>query len=176
MTYGDVRLADELQFSVYNFELADVEKTWKHFELYEAECKALLEKYAESQKAAKRRDALGSTRDDFPLLAAYDLCLKCSHLFNILDARGAISVTERVGVIARVRALAVGIAKAWVDQQAPAREPKDEAEPAAGKKPENEEGKDGSRSVPSVHCTAGCDGAHIRFRFYSAKIGCLPHA
>ena len=44
----------------------------------------------------------------FPLLAAYDLCLKCSHLFNILDARGAISVTERVGVIARVRALAVG--------------------------------------------------------------------
>ncbi len=53
----------------------------------------------------------------FPLLAAYDLCLKCSHLFNILDARGAISVTERVGVIARVRALAVGIAKAWVDQQ-----------------------------------------------------------
>ena len=53
----------------------------------------------------------------FPLLGAYDLCLKCSHLFNILDARGAISVTERVGVIARVRALAVGIAKAWVDQQ-----------------------------------------------------------
>jgi glycyl-tRNA synthetase alpha chain len=53
----------------------------------------------------------------FPLLAAYDLCLKCSHLFNILDARGAISVTERVGVIARVRALAVGIAKAWVDQE-----------------------------------------------------------
>ena len=53
----------------------------------------------------------------FPLLGAYDLCLKSSHLFNILDARGAISVTERVGVIARVRALAVGIAKAWVDQQ-----------------------------------------------------------
>ena len=61
----------------------------------------------------------GGRRDKkrFPLLAAYDLCLKCSHLFNILDARGAISVTERVGVIARVRALAVGIAKAWVDQQ-----------------------------------------------------------
>jgi hypothetical protein len=53
----------------------------------------------------------------FPVLGAYDLCLKCSHLFNILDARGAISVTERVGVIARVRALAVGIAKAWVEQQ-----------------------------------------------------------
>ena len=53
----------------------------------------------------------------FPVLAAYDLCLKCSHLFNILDARGAISVTERVGVIARIRALAVGVAKAWVAQQ-----------------------------------------------------------
>ena len=59
----------------------------------------------------------GRDKQRFPLLAAYDLCLKCSHLFNILDARGAISVTERVGVIARVRALAVGIAKAWVDQQ-----------------------------------------------------------
>jgi glycyl-tRNA synthetase alpha chain len=51
------------------------------------------------------------------VLAAFDLCLKCSHLFNILDARGAISVTERVGVIARIRALAVGVAKAYVDQQ-----------------------------------------------------------
>src|SRR5437667_10324609 len=56
-------------------------------------------------------------RARLPLLAAYDLCLKCSHLFNILDARGAISVTERVGVIARVRGLAVGIAKAYVEQQ-----------------------------------------------------------
>jgi glycyl-tRNA synthetase alpha chain len=75
----------------------------------------------------------------FPLLAAYDLCLKCSHLFNILDARGAISVTERVGVIARVRALAVGIAKAWVDQQKgdlPA--DSDETEPARAKKQKRE--------------------------------------
>jgi glycyl-tRNA synthetase alpha chain len=71
----------------------------------------------------------------FPLLGAYELCLKCSHLFNILDARGAISVTERVGVIARVRALAVGIAKAWVDQQTAETElPKDEPEPAREKK------------------------------------------
>ena len=109
VAYGEVRLADELQFSVYNFEKADVEKAWKHFELCESECKVLLDDYpATKGKAAKKR---------FPLLAAYDLCLKCSHLFNILDARGAISVTERVGVIARVRALAVGIAKAWVDQQ-----------------------------------------------------------
>jgi glycyl-tRNA synthetase alpha chain len=116
--YGDVRLADERQFSVYNFELADVEKTWKHFELCEAECKGLLEKYRELSKDKVANDEIGRQRSSFPLLAAYDLCLKCSHYFNILDARGAISVTERVGVIGRVRALAVGIAKAWVDQQA----------------------------------------------------------
>jgi glycyl-tRNA synthetase alpha subunit len=72
----------------------------------------------------------------FPVLVAYDLCLKCSHLFNILDARGAISVTERIGVIARVRALAVGIAKAWVDQQKSeaAAEKSDEPEPVRERK------------------------------------------
>ena len=116
-TYGDVRLADELQFSVYNFEAADVDKTWKHFELYEAECKTLIEAYWAEQKPIPIDGRPRADRERFPVLAAYDLCLKCSHLFNILDARGAISVTERVGVIARVRALAVGIAKAYVDQQ-----------------------------------------------------------
>jgi glycyl-tRNA synthetase alpha chain len=144
--YGDVRLADELQFSVYNFEAADVEKAWKHFELYEAECKALLGGYAELKESqnphpvAENPTRAGHPEPDdkarFPLLGAYDLCLKCSHLFNILDARGAISVTERVGVIARVRALAVGIAKAWVDQQKSetAPEKSDEPEPARGPK------------------------------------------
>jgi len=116
-TYGDVRLAEELQFSVYNFEQADVDKAWKHFDLCEAECKALLDRYAVLSKDKDERDGLARDKKRFPLLPAYDLCLKCSHLFNILDARGAISVTERVGVIARVRALAVGIAKAYVDQQ-----------------------------------------------------------
>jgi glycyl-tRNA synthetase alpha chain len=118
--YGEVRLADEVQFSVYNFETADVEKAWKHFDLYEAECKALIEGYAAAQKNAKAEPGAALPKFDrarFPVLAAYDLCLKCSHLFNILDARGAISVTERVGVIARVRALAVAVAKAYVDQQ-----------------------------------------------------------
>jgi glycyl-tRNA synthetase alpha chain len=138
-TYGQVRLADELQFSVYNFELADVEKTWKHFELCEAECKGLLEKYAALMKDQNPRPVSpenGETRTGhpdkkrFPLLGAYDLCLKCSHLFNILDARGAISVTERVGVIARVRALAVGVAKAWVDQQRETPAEPEEEEPA----------------------------------------------
>jgi len=135
--YGDVRLADELQFSVYNFEAADVAKTWKHFELYEAECKALLDQYSSLNHKAQDSDAEGAKdRARFPVLAAYDLCLKCSHLFNILDARGAISVTERVGVIARVRALAVGIAKAWDAQQKCGKsQSPDEAEPVPTKKP-----------------------------------------
>ncbi len=123
--YGEVRLADEQQFSVYNFEAADVASTWKHFEMCEAECKGLLERYAVLGKDHAKDHAeddghsLDKSREKsrFPLLGAYDLCLKCSHYFNILDARGAISVTERVGVIARVRALAVGIAKAWMEQQ-----------------------------------------------------------
>jgi glycyl-tRNA synthetase alpha chain len=131
ITYGDVRHADELQFSVYNFEAADVEKAWKHFELYEQECNALIERYKSlTVRAQDSRDAkwdenwkaaIAPQARRFPLLPAFDLCLKCSHLFNILDARGAISVTERVGVTGRVRALAVGIARAWADQQARAR-------------------------------------------------------
>ena len=115
--YGDVRLADEQQFSVYNFEAADVQSTWKHFELCEAECKRLIDRYAALARDESEGDGIAQEKSRFPLLGAYDLCLKCSHYFNILDARGAISVTERVGVIARVRALAVGIAKAWMDQQ-----------------------------------------------------------
>ncbi len=146
--YGEIRLQDELQFSVYNFERADVEKAWKHLELYEAECQGLLDEYAAGTAKGKRGkeatptlspktgEGMGYPADGdsgeprtanseervfdlrrFPVLGAFDLCLKCSHLFNILDARGAISVTERVGVIARIRALAVGVAKAYVDQQ-----------------------------------------------------------
>jgi glycyl-tRNA synthetase alpha chain len=105
-----------LQLSVYNFEAADVQKAWQHLQLYEAECKALIDAYAELKK--KHLDSPdGHAVHRFPVLGAFDLCLKCSHLFNILDARGAISVTERVGVIARIRALAVGVAKAYLDQQ-----------------------------------------------------------
>ncbi|MFZ0707087.1 MAG: glycine--tRNA ligase subunit alpha [Candidatus Korobacteraceae bacterium] len=148
--YGEIRLQDELQFSVYNFERADVEKAWEHLRLYESECQALLDEYSrqfvdtEARQSKKSKGAVPSgqepkansqelalsgqepnansqeqisNRKRFPVLGAFDLCLKCSHLFNILDARGAISVTERVGVIARIRALAVGVAKAYVDQQ-----------------------------------------------------------
>lgn len=122
ITYGEVRFAEEQQFSVYNFEMADVEKTWEHLRLYEAECKALIDGYVELQRDASLASSYEAGplfKESFPLLAAFDLCLKCSHLFNLLDARGAISVTERVGVIARIRALAVGVAKGYADQQAP---------------------------------------------------------
>ena len=104
--YSEVRMADEIQFSVYNFETANVERLWRLLAEHEAECKELLagyEKYPEKHR--------------YPVLAAYDQVLKCSHLFNLLDARGAISVTERVGVIKRVRDLAVGTAKIWAAQQ-----------------------------------------------------------
>jgi glycyl-tRNA synthetase alpha chain len=98
VTYGDVRLAEEQQFSKYNFELADIDMLWKLFDLHEAECQRLL----------KRTDVI---------LAAYEQALKCSNYFNLLDSRGAISVTERVAVIARVRRLAVGVAKLWYESQ-----------------------------------------------------------
>lgn len=105
--YSEVRLADEQQHSVYNFEAADVATLWQLFDLYEKECQRLLTGFAQDKRNPR-----------YPLLAAYELALKCSHSFNLLDARGAISVTERVGVIARVRKLAVGVAQAWSEQQA----------------------------------------------------------
>jgi glycyl-tRNA synthetase alpha chain len=143
VTYGEVRLEEELQFSVYNFEFADVAKLWEHLRLYEAECQALIARFNEdfapkTLHKAERQEKIHDRviHEDgepvspsevevrvalrrFPVLAAYDLCLKCSHLFNLLDARGAISVTERVGVIARIRALAVGVAKSYVAQLVP---------------------------------------------------------
>jgi glycyl-tRNA synthetase alpha chain len=117
-TYRDVRFADELQFSVYNFEMADVEMLWKLFELHEGEAGRLLAEYR--KLAEPLPDGHGSetlTKLRFPLLPTYEHVLKCSHLFNTLDARGAISVTERVAVIGRVRKIAVGVAEAWVEQQ-----------------------------------------------------------
>ncbi len=93
-TYGDVRHREECEFSRYNFELADKQMLFQLFDLYEQESLRCLEADC--------------------LLPAYDYCLKCSHAFNLLDSRGAISVTERVGIINRVRNLAVGIAQQYV--------------------------------------------------------------
>ncbi len=117
VTYGEVRLADELQNSVYNFELADVPTLWQLFDLHEKECQRLLALYPDYPD--KQR---------FPVLAAYDHVLKCSHLFNLLDSRGAISVTERVAVIGRVRRLALGAAECWVKQQTPVEAPAEVAQ------------------------------------------------
>jgi glycyl-tRNA synthetase alpha chain len=115
VTYGEVRFAEELQFSVYNFETADVAKLWEHFNLFEAEARTLLDQ----GNAVLNSETTSSTEKcRFPILPTYELALKCSNLFNILDARGAISVTERVGVIGRIRALAVGVAKTYAQQQA----------------------------------------------------------
>ena len=120
VTYGEMRLAEEEQFSAYSFDYADVGKLWEHLNLYEAECLALLEKAkglfgeSASQRVSESADVLTLKR--FPVLGAYELALKCSHVFNLLDARGAISVTERVGVMARIRTLVVGVAKAYAAQ------------------------------------------------------------
>lgn len=109
--YAKVRHAEELQHSVYNFEMADTEMLWQLFQLHEKECQRLVDTF--KSYPDKQR---------FPVLAAYDQVLKCSNVFNLLDARGAISVTERVGVIGRVRKLAVGVAGLWMAQNAPVAE------------------------------------------------------
>jgi glycyl-tRNA synthetase alpha chain len=113
LTYGQVRLHEEQQFSAYSFDYADVPSLWKHLELYEAECLSLLTR-AKETLVKENTDALAVLR--FPVLGAYELALKCSHTFNLLDARGAISVTERVGVMARIRNLIVGVAKIYAEQ------------------------------------------------------------
>jgi glycyl-tRNA synthetase alpha chain len=121
-TYRDVRFNDELQFSVYNFEMAEVGTLWKLFDLHEGEAARLLGEYRKLTKPAAPAEPRPSGSVDkrrFPLLPTYEHVLKCSHLFNTLDARGAISVTERVAVIGRVRKLAVGVAGAWMHQQSP---------------------------------------------------------
>jgi glycyl-tRNA synthetase alpha chain len=121
-TYGEVRLHEEQQFSAYSFDYADVDSLWKHLELYEAECLKLLERakvVMVSDRASQGVRELASELQilRFPTLGAYELALKCSHAFNLLDARGAISVTERVGVMARIRNLIVGVAKVYAEQE-----------------------------------------------------------
>jgi glycyl-tRNA synthetase alpha chain len=103
--YADVRFREEQQFSVYNFELADVATLWQLFDLHEKEAQRLIGMYRKYEDKSR-----------FPVLPAYDQVLKCSNLFNLLDSRGAISVTERVGVIARVRKIAVAVAQLWNEQ------------------------------------------------------------
>ncbi len=93
-TYGDIHKQDEVQFSTYNFKVADTAMLFQLFDMHEKECQRLL-------------------KEDL-VLPAYDCVLKCSHAFNMLDARGAIGVTQRTGYIGRVRNLARRCAEGYV--------------------------------------------------------------
>ena len=97
ITYGDVHFQGEVEFCRYNFEEADVETLVRLFDMYEAESNKLVEKGL--------------------VMPAYDQCLKCSHTFNLLDARGAVSVAERTRYIGRVRKLARACAQAYLKQR-----------------------------------------------------------
>ncbi|MEZ0223198.1 MAG: glycine--tRNA ligase subunit alpha [Alphaproteobacteria bacterium] len=103
--YGEVFLRAEQEYTAYNFEFANTDILMQHFKDAEAECKALL--IAQStHRSNNGRKGLA--------LPAYDQCLKASHLFNLMDARGVISVVERQAYIGRVRALAKGCCDAWL--------------------------------------------------------------
>jgi glycyl-tRNA synthetase alpha chain len=97
LSYGDVAHRQEVEQSTYNFEEADVALLLDLFGKYEAESARVVQKGL--------------------VLPAYEFCLKCSHAFNLLDARGAISVTERTGFIARIRNLARACAEAYLSQR-----------------------------------------------------------
>ncbi len=97
ITYGDIFHQQEVEQSTYNFEKADVDMLLELFTKYEAEAKRII--------------------DESIVLPAYECCVKCSHLFNLLDARGAISVTERTGYIGRIRTLARMCSKAYIEQR-----------------------------------------------------------
>jgi len=97
VTYGDVYHQNEVEQSRYNFELSDTKMLFQHFSDYETEAKRLIEAQC--------------------VLPAYEMVMKCSHTFNLLDARGAISVTERAAYIGRVRALARAIAQAYYESR-----------------------------------------------------------
>ncbi len=105
--YGDVFLQAEQEYSRYNFEYANTDRLLAHFRDAEAECKALLE-------AGERGE--GNTHEC--VLPAYDQCIKASHIFNLLDARGVISVTERQAYILRVRDLTKACCTAWLRTEA----------------------------------------------------------
>jgi len=97
ITYGDVHHQNEVEYSIYNFEAADVDLLFSLFDMYEKECIRVIKKEL--------------------VQPAYDYCLKCSHTFNMLEARGAISVTERTNYISRVRHLARLCAEAYLEQR-----------------------------------------------------------
>jgi glycyl-tRNA synthetase alpha chain len=135
LTYGDLRQAEELELSVYDFELADPDTCRKLLDLYEGEALRLLSLCRQGRDPGSGGEndvkftglglvpgSLQEAQIRFPLRKVYELCLKCSHLFNILDARGAISVTERVALIARIRRMACQVAQIYVERLSPVAE------------------------------------------------------
>lgn len=106
LTYGDVFLQAEQEYSRFNFEHADTDLLLQHFKDAEAECQSILDKGAPADADNDKRHQMA--------LPAYDQCIKASHIFNLLDARGVISVTERQSYILRVRDLAKACCGAWL--------------------------------------------------------------
>jgi len=132
LKYRDLRQSEEFELSLYDFELANPETCRALLDLYEEEASRLLVEHTRAKPVGPNKDgeevgwqipgmrAVMLRR--FPLRKVYELCLKCSHLFNILDARGAISVTERVALIARIRKMACQVAEIYVERLAPVEE------------------------------------------------------
>jgi glycyl-tRNA synthetase alpha chain len=108
VSYGDVFLQAEQEYSRHNFEASDTEMLLRHFQDAEGECKSLLEEGKPEKEGGLQRI----------VLPAYDQCIKASHIFNLLDARGVISVTERQAYILRVRELTKACCTAWLRTEA----------------------------------------------------------
>src|SRR5438046_7775448 len=118
VTYGDVFLQAEQEYSRHNFEYADTTMLFEQFRMAEAACKKYLEAgWAGDGKGTSNRASNNRSRH-LMALPAYDQCIKASHIFNLLDARGVISVTERQSYILRVRDLAKACGEAWLATQA----------------------------------------------------------
>src|SRR6266481_3901737 len=109
VTYGDVFLQAEQEYSRHNFEFAETEMLFEQFKMAEAACRNYI---------ATGWTTIGNNRRHLMALPAYDQCIKASHVFNLLDARGVISVTERQSYILRVRELAKACGEAWLATEA----------------------------------------------------------
>jgi glycyl-tRNA synthetase alpha chain len=117
VTYGDVFLQAEQEYSRHNFEYADTDMLFEQFRMAEAACKKYLEagwQAFPSAQAGDGKEAASNRGRHLMALPAYDQCIKASHVFNLLDARGVISVTERQSYILRVRELAKACGEAWL--------------------------------------------------------------
>ncbi len=157
VTYGDVFLQAEQEYSRHNFEFADTAMLFEQFKMAEAACK----KYLADGWSKDRKHHLMA-------LPAYDQCIKASHVFNLLDARGVISVTERQSYILRVRELAKGCGEAWLATDGGGAGKNSHARPFARislrRNPRAHAGARGRRPAQDGHRPAGGGRAHLRRR------------